>query len=181
MCLVCFWAGRGSVNYAVCMLFDESGSNVPARRADLASALAQSDMVVTRTRRDRRGRGIRGLMLPPIHPAYRTRRELFDETVVAYVSRLEATWGQELHGTEFAVEDVPPSDPSPWERGGVALGRYFPAVSGQPSRIVVYRRPIEARAENRSELGTIIRDVIIENVAFMLSKSPTEIDGDYET
>lgn len=163
------------------MRYQESEPDVPARRTDLASALAHSDMVVTRTRRDRRGRGIRGLMFPPFHPAYRTRRELFDEAVVSYVTRLEATWGQDLHGTEFAVEEVPPSDPSPWERGGVALGRYFPAVSGQPSRIVIYRRPIEVRAENREELGAMIRDIIIENVAFMLSKSPLEIDGDYES
>lgn len=154
--------------------------NVPSPRFDLGAQLARADMAITRTRRDRRGRGIRGLMYPPFHPAYRTRKELFDETVVEYVGRLELTWGKELRGTEFAVEDVPPSDPSPWERGGVALGRYFPAVSGQPSRVVVYRRPIEARATGREDLAALIRDVIIENVAFMLSRSPEEIDGDYQ-
>lgn len=147
---------------------------------NLASALARSQAVASRTRRDRRGRGVRGLPIPPFHPAYRTRREIFDEAVVSYVSRLELTWGKELRGTEFAVEEVPPSDPSPWERGGVPLGRYFPAVSGQPSRVVVYRRPIESRAQGRDDLSAFIRDVIVEHVAFILSRSPHEIDGDYQ-
>jgi len=147
---------------------------------NLASALARSQVVASRTRRDRRGRGLRGLAVPPFHPSYRTRREIFDEAVVSYVSRLELTWGKELRGTEFAVEEVPPSDPSPWERGGVPLGRYFPAVSGAPSRVVVYRRPIEFRAEGRDDLLALIRDVIVEHVAFILSRSPQEIDGDYQ-
>ncbi len=162
------------------MPYSQSHESVPQGQLALSAQLARSDMAVTRTRRDRRDRGIRGLMYPPFHPAYRTRKELFDEAVVSYVARLEMTWGKELKGTEFAVEDVPPSDPSPWERGGVALGRYFPAVSGQPNRIVVYRRPIEARASGREELSGLIRDVIIENVAFMLGCSPEEIDGDYQ-
>lgn len=151
------------------------------RSQSLAQTLGGAETAVTRTRRDRRGRGMRGPMFPPFHPAFRTRREQFDEVLVRYVTRLELTWGQQLKGTEFAVEEVPPSDPSPWETGGVALGRYFPAVAGQPSRIVVYRRPIESRAEGREDLAAIIRDVIIEHVAFMLSKSPFEIDQDFES
>ena len=147
---------------------------------DLEEILAHASAVPTRTRRDRRGRGMRGLMYPPIHPAYRTRRTRFDELVVTYVTRLQRTWGKELRGTEFAVEEVPPSDPAPWETGGVPLGRHFPAVSGQPARIVVYRRPIEVRAEDAEDLMAIIRDVIVENVAYMLGCSPSEVDGDYQ-
>ena len=58
--------------------------------------------------------------------------------------RLEARWGREWGRVEFGTEDVPPSDPSPWERG-VPLGRLFPADLGQTARIVLYRRPIEQR------------------------------------
>ncbi len=161
--------------------FQDSPSATSVSPADFAEVMARSGMTVTRARRDRRGRGIRGLKYPPFHPLYRTRKELFDEAVVTYVARLEMTWGRELRGTEFAVEEVPPSDPSPWERDGITLGRYFPAVSGQPSRIVIYRRPVEARAEGREELAAIIRDVIVDNIAFMLSKAPHEIDGDYQS
>ncbi|WP_333812043.1 metallopeptidase family protein [Timonella senegalensis] len=147
---------------------------------DLAEILARAGATPTRTRRDRRGRGMRGMMYPPFHPAYRTRKERFDEIVVSYVARLQGTWGRQLEGTEFAVEEVPPSDPAPWETGGVPLGRYFPGVSGQPARIVVYRRPIEARAAEFDELAPLVRDVIVENVAYMLGCSPHEVDGDYQ-
>ena len=92
------------------------------------------------------------------------------------MQRLESAWGAELVGTEFAVEDVPPSDPAPWEHGGVPMGRYFPAESGQPGRVVIYRRPIENRAADTDDLIDLVRDVVVEQVAHLLARSPEEID-----
>lgn len=129
-----------------------------------------------RSRRDRRGRGLRGPVLPESVPAHRTRAEKFDECVLFAVQRLETTWGAELDGTEFAVEDVPPSDPAPWEHGGVPMGRYFPAESGQPGRVVIYRRPIESRSVDAGDLIDLVRDVVVEQVAHLLARSPEEID-----
>jgi len=130
-------------------------------------------------RRDRRGRGIRGPLLPPSAPANRTRAERFDDVVVDVVERVERTWAKQLRGTEFAVEDVPPSDPAPWEQGAVPLGRCFPAESGQPARVVVYRRPVEARALDAEDLEDLVRDVVVEQVAHLLARSPEEIDPRY--
>jgi len=138
--------------------------------------LVPSEPTVRGSRRDRRGRGMRGPLLPMSVPAHRTRAERFDEHVLATVQRLEASWGRELTGTEFAVEDVPPSDPAPWEHGGVPMGRYFPAESGQPGRILVYRRPVESRAVDAADLADLVRDVVVEQVAHMLARSPEEID-----
>jgi predicted Zn-dependent protease with MMP-like domain len=138
-----------------------------------------SSYSIRRSRQDRRGRGMRGPMLPMSVPAHRTRAERFDENVLSTVARLEATWGKELAGTEFAVEDVPPSDPAPWEHGGVPLGRYFPAEAGQPGRVVVYRRPVEARAVDAADLGELVRDVVVEQVAHLLARSPEEIDPQF--
>lgn len=159
-------------------------SNPSPDRGVRSSQISVLSMVtpapLVRTRRDRRGRGMRGMMIAPIHPAFRTRKERFDEVVQTYVRRLELSWGHELNGTEFAVEDVPPSDPSPWETGGVPMGRYFPSVGGAPNRIAIYRRPIEGRVSDHWSLESLVRDVIVEQVAFVLSKMPQEIDGDYE-
>ena len=83
-------------------------------------------------RRDRRGRGLRGTVLPMSTPGYRTRAERFDDLVLDAVEDLERRWARQLEGAEFAVEDVPPSNPAPWEHGGVPLGRYFPADAGLP-------------------------------------------------
>ncbi len=131
-------------------------------------------------RRDRRGRGPRGPVLPLGVPAYRTRAERFDDLVLDTVEDLERRWARELEGAEFAVEDVPPSNPAPWERGGVPLGRYFPADAGLPPRIVVYRRPVEARANDDHDLADLVHEVVVEQVADLLGRSPQDVDPGYD-
>lgn len=136
-------------------------------------------MVLGPRRRDRRGRGLRGPLLPPTLPGYRTRAERFDDHVLSSVERLERRWARLLEGAEFAVEDVPPSQPAPWEHGGVPLGRYFPADVGMPARIVVYRRPVETRAVDDADLADLVRDVLVEQVAHLLSRAPEDVDPGY--
>jgi hypothetical protein len=118
-------------------------------------------------------------VIPPNLPGYRTRAERFDDHVLDAVEALERRWARQLEGTEFAVEEVPPSSPAPWERGGVALGRYFPADAGMPPRIVVYRRPVETRALDEADLADLVRDVLVEQVAHMLGRRPDEVDPRY--
>jgi len=117
--------------------------------------------------------------MPHNLPAYRTRAEIFEDHVLAAVERLESRWGAELHRTQFAVEDVPPSNPAPWERGGVPLGRCFPAEPGLDATIVVYRRPVETRAVDAQDLAELVRGVVVEQVAHLLGRTPEEIDPAY--
>lgn len=131
-------------------------------------------------RRDRRGRGVRGPLLPPGTPAHRTRAEQFDDLVLDVVEALQRRWGPQLTGTEFAVEDVPPSEPAPWETEGVPLGRCFPAESGRPARVVVYRRPVEFRAVDDADRADLVREVVVEQVAHLLARAPEEIDPGYD-
>ena len=144
------------------------------------AAQALDDVAAPVRRRDRRGRGLRGPLFPAVLPAHRTRAEEFDDLVLDAVDDLERTWSRQLAGTEFAVEDVPPSDPAPWEDGGVPLGRCFPAEAGQPARIVVYRRPVELRAEDKDDLADLVHDVVVEQVAHRLARTPEEIDPHFE-
>jgi predicted Zn-dependent protease with MMP-like domain len=130
-------------------------------------------------RRDRHGRGLRGLLVPHEVPAWRSRAQRFNERVLDVVEHLEQRLSHELDGVEFAVEDVPPSDPAPWEHGEVALGRFFPADGLLPPRVVVYRRPVETRAADGMDVGLMVHDVVIEQVAHLLGLSPEQIDPDY--
>lgn len=121
------------------------------------------------------------MVLPPHLPAWRTRADRFDDVVLRHVERLEKRWKRELDGVEFAVEDVPPSDPAPWERHAVALGRYFPAdrPAGLTHRIVIYRRPVESRCADAEELDLLVGVVVVDQVAAMLGRAPEDVDPEY--
>lgn len=133
-------------------------------------------------RRDRHGRGLRGLLAPVELPLRRTRAEHFDGLVLDAVDALESRWRSQLREIEFAVEEVPPAPPL-LEVGSeeVPLGRASPA-SGSPTtaaRIVVYRRPVEARASPGRELAELVHAVVVEQLADLMGVEPRAVDPDY--
>lgn len=134
-------------------------------------------------RRDRHGRGLRGPLAPPQVPISLTRAQVFDDYVRDSVDRLERRWPQ-LGGVEFAVQEVPPP-PAGTSAGGeppedaVPLGRVVPAAQGRPTRIVVYRRPVEIRARGQEERAALVHDVVVEQVAELLGMSPEAVDPGY--
>ena len=68
---------------------------------------------------------------------------------------------------------------------GVPLARLDPGApevagpAARPPRIVVYRRPLAARADSEDELGDLIFEVIVEEFARLLGLDPDEIDPGY--
>lgn len=129
-------------------------------------------------RRDRHGRGLRGPLAPPGSPLARTRAELFDELVADAVERVLRRWAGPLAGVGFTVEDVPPLDD--WPHDWVPLSRSFPVVGAQPARVVVYRRPVQARGRDagEDELRALVQDVVVDEVAELLGVDPDEVDPD---
>ncbi len=135
-----------------------------------------------RTTRDRRGRGLRGRLVPATVPIARTRAEIFDDLVLDAVERLERRWARELAGVEFAVEEVPGEvniyESDVLEDGEVPLARLLPGAGGRhgvPPRIVLYRRPLERRAHGRDDLADLVQSVIVEQVANLLGVDPDEL------
>jgi predicted Zn-dependent protease with MMP-like domain len=128
-------------------------------------------------RRDRRGRGLRTPLAPREVPIARTRAARFDELVLDAIEDLEHHLAGELDGIEFAIEDVPPPgradfDPETVADRGVALGRLYRSGLGSISKpvIVVYRRPLEARAADLLDRGDLVFAVVSELVADLLGK-----------
>ncbi|QKW40916.1 metallopeptidase family protein [Actinomadura sp. NAK00032] len=137
-------------------------------------------------RRDRHGRGIRGPLTPPQAPVSRTRAERFDDLVDDEVRRLVQRWGPELAEVEFAVDDVPIVEPGfdgPVPLGQTVLQPPPTAVpTGEPAvRIMVFRRPVEARASGEAEQSRLIRDLLVEEVAELLGLSPESVDPSYDS
>lgn len=126
-------------------------------------------------------------------PLSRTRGERFDDLVLDAVEQLEERWSQQLENVEFAVEDVPAvplgSDPALDEDvvadetagGAVPLGRLLPAGADDdgrptPARVVVYRRPLEARAADRVDLADLVHEVVLDQVARLLRVDPDQLN-----
>jgi predicted Zn-dependent protease with MMP-like domain len=145
-----------------------------------------------RRRRDRRGRGVRGLLFPPTLPAARSRAERFDAIVLDALEPIDERWHTELENLDIAVDEVPEvtdCDPTTvtWgsdvvEDGKIPLARLIPAGvdrAGLPTRarIVLYRRPLETRAQDGSDLSDLVHEVLVEQVANYLSIDPDVIDG----
>ena len=122
-------------------------------------------------RRDRRGRGLRGSLLPGDLPAARSRSEQFDELVLDALTRVSRQWGSQLEAVDVLVEDVPPAD-----LDGVRLSRAAPATLDEPARIVVYRRPVESRARTQRVREDLVHDVVVDAVADLLGLPPEVVD-----
>lgn len=132
------------------------------------------------------------MLYPPTLPAAKTRAERFDAMVLEALEPIEQRWGAELTELDLAVDDVPEVDEtSPddvvWQAGvladvGVPLAQLVPAgvdPEGLPSRarIVLYRRPLEARARGGADLAELLHEVLVEQVAEYLNIEPDAVDG----
>lgn len=163
-------------------LIRRSAERSKAPTGDPGTDPAPAPVATTRRRRDRRGRGLRGPLAPPESPLSRTRAEAFNDFVLDAVERLEGKWRKELAAVEFAVEAVPGPDAIgsvATSGSGVPLSRLHTGGAGRNARIVLYRRPIEARAKNRGDLAILVHDLIVEQVAELLGIDPEAVDPDY--
>jgi predicted Zn-dependent protease with MMP-like domain len=120
-------------------------------------------------------------------PLYRTRSQQFDDMVLDAVARLEGRWEAELTGVEFAVQEVPEADELTDDSVPLPLARTAPgspestdpARPATPARIIVYRRPLLARADNEGELSDLVFDVVVEEFADFLGIEPDSVDPGY--
>jgi predicted Zn-dependent protease with MMP-like domain len=120
--------------------------------------------------------------VPRSVPLHRSAADRFDELVLDAVEHLETRWGPQLEHVEFAVEPVPPDDEPSADGDPVALARLEPADAGgrgrpaQPPRIVLYRRPLEARGQHVEDLADLVLDVVVHEVARLLGLTPEVVD-----
>jgi len=129
---------------------------------------------------------LRGELAPRTVPLHRSRGEAFDELVLDAVEELEEHWAEDVAGIEFAVEDVPPGpvnpsaafDPDLVVDHGVPLGRLLRAGSDGVTAptVVVYRRPVEARASGTDDRGELVFMVVAELVAELLGRDVDDLD-----
>src|SRR5205085_11650883 len=99
--------------------------------------------------------------------------------VVALLEELEERWHAELGLVEFAVEETP-LVPDDWDADTVPLASLVRGTGGSPTRLVLFRRPIELRSESRSDLSAMVLTVLVEQVSELLGRPPEEVDPRYD-
>jgi predicted Zn-dependent protease with MMP-like domain len=112
-------------------------------------------------------------------PAVRTARERFDDLVLDIVTEVDERWQERLGLVEYAVEDAP-QIPDDWSSGTVPLSSLLRGSGGQPTRLVLFRRPIEHRSETRADLEAMVLTVLVEQVAELLGVDPADVDPRYD-
>jgi predicted Zn-dependent protease with MMP-like domain len=124
-----------------------------------------------------RGPGV--LPEQPGHPHGRTGRERFDDLALRIVTAIDARWQDRLGLVEYAVEDAP-QVPDDWHPDTVPLSSLIRGTGTRPTRLVLFRRPIERRAQGRDELEALVLTVIVEQVAELLGIPAEDVDPRYE-
>ncbi len=131
-------------------------------------------------RRNRHGRGLRGELMLPTLPGYRTRSDRFDEMVMDSAQRLHDIWGKPLDGVRFAVDEIPQGlEQLVADRTPAPMGFYEPATPDEGPVITLYRRVIENACSSREELQDLVHDVVVERTAEMLGVAPETLDPVY--
>ena len=119
-------------------------------------------------------RGPAVLPRDPGTPERPSARDRFDALVLAVVADVEERWQAHLGLVEYAVEDAP-QVPDDWD-GAVPLSSLVRGSGSTPSRLVVFRRPIEHRCTSRTDLEAMVLTVVVQQVAELLGIDPEAVD-----
>jgi predicted Zn-dependent protease with MMP-like domain len=98
--------------------------------------------------------------------------------VLRVVAEIDGRWADRLGMVEYAVEDAP-QVPDDWDTPTVPLASLVRAGGATPTRLVLFRRPIEHRCEGRAELEGLVFAVVVEQVAELLGVDASEVDPRY--
>ena len=133
--------------------------------------------------RDRHDRGLHGtIALPdsnnrkavPLHAPNRV--EYFNQCVKEALAAIAEIDPRALDGTVVGVEDVPLLKTA-WSGDRVPMSAALEPSKGRPAQIVIYERPLEHRASNRSALRALVHRTIVEQLSALTERPVRELLG----
>ncbi len=122
-------------------------------------------------RRDRRGRGMRGPGVLPLEPGVPVRPDAGRTVRLAGPRHRRPTStsaGRTGSGCWSTPSRTRPRSRTTGTPRRSRCRRWCAARKGAPTRLVLFRRPIEHRAETRSDLEALVLTVVVEQVAELL-------------
>ena len=133
--------------------------------------------------RDRHDRGMHGtIALPdsnnrkavPLHAPNRV--EYFNQCVKEALAAIAEIDPRALDGTVVGVEDVPLLKTA-WSGDRDPMSAALEPSKGRPAQIVIYERPLEHRASNRSALRALVHRTIVEQLSALTERPVRELLG----
>jgi hypothetical protein len=112
-------------------------------------------------------------------PARRSPAERFDQVALRILRAVVAPWTDRLGDVELAVEEVPLLSDH-WVSSTVPLSSWVEARGSDRARLVLFRRPIEHRAEGLAELEALLLTVIVEQLSEVLGLPPEDVLPGYD-
>jgi len=139
-------------------------------------------------RRERHGRGLRGpLAAPnsitgaPVSLRQRTRpADFFTDCLRASISRTARVCPRALVGIDIGYEEVP-GNLETWRSARVPLAAAVPARPGHNGQVVLFRRPLEHRANSRADLRRLVHRALLEQLSALTGIGLDELDPSGET
>lgn len=131
---------------------------------------------ISRPKRDRHARGIKGPLIPHSVPIYENPAERFERLLIETTEDFQIRLGAQLANIQIGLEEIPNNRDLVLSELSVPLGR---TEIGNPSQVILYRRPIETRTFGLEELDRKIRDVLAELIGSIIGLRPIDIDPDY--
>lgn len=104
-----------------------------------------------------------------------TRAEAFERSVHEALERVRRSCPQALLGVEIAVQEVPVVGTG-WDTDEVPLAMATEPGGGAPARVVLFRRPIEHRAEDAVLLALLVHGTLVEQLAVVTGIDVDVID-----
>lgn len=154
---------------------------IPVSMPPVVDAVARSGP----RRRDRHDRGMRGPAFGPSSlapdgvPARRTDAERFDTIALRVMRAVVSRWVAQLGTVELAVEEVPVIGKD-WNSATVPLAAYVDRTATTAPRLVLFRRPLEHRAETSFELEALLLTVVVEQFAEVLGIPAEDVHPGYD-
>ncbi len=100
--------------------------------------------------------------------------------MLGIVTDVDARWQERLGLVEYAVEDTP-LVPDDWADDAVPLSSLIRGSGSRPTRLVLFRRPIEHRAPSPEELEALVLTIVVEQVAELLGIDAEDVDPRYRS
>ncbi len=101
--------------------------------------------------------------------------DFFAQCVRAAVTRTAAACPRALVGIDIGFDEVP-AELSPWHGGQVPLAAAMPAEATQNAQVVLFRRPLEHRANSRAELRRLVHRTLVEQLSALTGIEIDELD-----